>query len=382
MCVMGFVMPDPVEEAKKLAAVINARREEMLVFPIDRLLTDNPRLDRRVISEGVGRFHKERVAKVPPQAKYPDAKVWVEYQLAFQKALRELAGLNDSEMGVVLSLNLYLCFRGYRMCRPPAARDEKCRVAYLPESDRGQIHIKNVDDPITHWKPHRERPSCLPQGSGLVSDGVGSGLHLDDEPEELFPLPVYQMLGASGIDNVPAAVEFYTRYSTFWGGANLLLHDDKKRSATIEKCSYNHITVYYPGADGKSHVSGMTCRDIKSVQGAYQQAKRMEYIKLYNRGDDCVDLVFWAKCREFEAKLAGALSAMPKVAKFADVVSLFTSEYPKGLNKPGLRLHPEEGLVGYTLLIHCTLADEKKYLTWNRSEDGKVFDAEPAVFQY
>ncbi len=379
---MAFEIPNPLESAKKLADVINSNREQMLQFPIDRLLVDNPTLDRRVISDGVGQFHKERMAKVPSPSKYPDAKPWVEHQLAFQKHLKELANLSDSEAGVVSSLNLYLCFRGYRLCKPPAAHDEKCRVAYVPESDRGQIHIKNVDDPITHWKPHRDRPSCLPQGEGLVLDGVGSGLHLDDEPDELFPLPVLSMLQSSGIKDVPQAIELLTRYSKFWGGMNIILHDDKKRSATVEKSSYNFIGVYHPGADGRSHVSGMTCRDINSPQGAYHHTKRMEYIKLYNRPDDCIDLLFWAKCREFEAKLSGALKAMPSVAKFDDVVSLFTSVYPKGLNKPGLKLHPTEGLVGYTLLIHCTLADEKKYLTWNRSEDGKVFDAQPAVYQY
>jgi hypothetical protein len=379
---MALAMPNPIQDARALADVINSRREEMLVFPVDRILTDSPSVDRRVITDGVAQFHKERLAKVPSPAKYPDAKPWVDYQLAFQKELKERANLTDSEAGVVLSLGLYLSFRGYRVCKPPPARDEKCRVAFVPDTDRGRLLIKNLDDPITHWKVERHRPATLPQGSGLVTDGVGSGLHLDDEPDEIFPLPVNQMLRCAGVNDVPSAVEFYTRYSKFWGNANYLLCDDQKRSVAIEKSSYNFIECFYPGPDGRSHVSGMTCRDMSSPQGKYHHAKRMEYIKLYNRPSDCIDLLFWAKCHEFESRLSGMLKSLPAQPKAADVISLFTSVYPKGLNKPGLKLHPTEGLVGYTLMIHCTLADEKKFLTWHRSEDGKTFDAEPTVYQY
>jgi hypothetical protein len=330
----------------------------------------------------VGEFHKERLAKVPSLAKYPDAKPWIDYQFKYQDELRKLANLNDSEMGIVCSLALYLGFRGYRICKPPAARDEKCRVAYVPESDMGQIHIKNLDDPITHWKPRRERPERLLQAHGLVTDGVGSGLHLDDEPDEIFPLPVHQIRAAAGCEDVHSAVDVYKRYYKFWGNANLLLKDDKKQSVAIEKASYNFIEVYYPGADGRSHISGMTCRDPNSPLGKFHAARRAEYVKLYNRGEDCIDVRFWAKCAEFEAKLSSSLAALPPVPKSQDVISIFTSEYPKGLNKPGIRLHPTEGLVGYTLMISCTLADKKQMLIWNRSEDGKSFDKEPAVFQY
>jgi hypothetical protein len=69
-------------------------------------------------------------------------------------------------------------------------------------------------------------------------------------------------------------------------------------------------------------------------------------------------------------------------AKFADVVKLFTTEWPNGLNKAGLKVHPKQGLVGYTLITHASLPDERKFFRWQRSEDGKHWPAEPEVFQY
>ena len=50
-------------------------------------------------------------------------------------------------------------------------------------------------------------------------------------------------------DDVPGALEFFTRYKPFWGGANLVIRDRQKRSAAFEKCSYNFIEVF-PAAPG------------------------------------------------------------------------------------------------------------------------------------
>ena len=181
-------------------------------------------------------------------------------------------------------------------------------------------------------------------------------------------------------NDVPSAIDFLTRYSKFWGRANLLLHDDKKRSAAVEKCSYNFIEVFHPGPDGRTHISGMTCRDANSPQGKHQNKMRQEYVTLFNRGEDCPDNAFWAACRNFEAKLSAALKSLGPKPTFAALVKLFTTTYPEGLNKAGLRIHPNQGLVGYTLITHATLISERKFYRWQRSDDGKTFDAEPEIF--
>ena len=94
---------------------------------------------------------------------------------------------------------------------------------------------------------------------------------MDDEPDELFPLQPTQMM-YSYCDDVPSAVEFLTRYQSFWNGCNILLYDRQKRSVAIEKCSANFMDVFYPGSDGRSHISGMVCRNPGSAAPASTNA--------------------------------------------------------------------------------------------------------------
>lgn len=254
-------------------------------------------------------------------------------------------------------------------------------MAYLPDSDRGQLHIKNVDDPATYWRGAPPVKSFPNDRHPLMSDGVGSGLHLDDEPEEIFPLPALQM-ALEYTEDVPGAVDFLTRYKSFWGGCNVVLYDRQKRSVAIEKCSHNFIEVFPPDRYGRSHCSGMTCRDPNSPQGRYQQAQRQKYLQLFGRSNDCSDNAFWAACRKFEEKLAAGLLALGEPARFDDVARLFITPWPEGLNKNGLKLHPEQGLVGYTLITRATLIDERKVYQWQRRVDDLMFPCVPEVYQF
>lgn len=378
---MKVVLPDPKEVAAKEAAQINANREAWLDYPLQRVLIDAPYVQREKLLEGIEPFHRERMQRLPPAAKYPEAGPWVEHILAIDRELQRLTAMTDFEMAVHRSLHFFLLCRGFAQAAP--AGDEKCRVAYLPESDRGRLHMKNVDDPAAHWKPEG-RPTWLSSGKDqtLWSDGVGSGLHMDDEPEEIFPLPVTRMYKHYA-DDVPSAVEFLTRYSPFWGRANILLHDSRKRSAAIEKCSYNYIEVFYPGPDGRSHISGMTCRDPQSPQGRYQRAQREKYVRLFGQEMDGPDMAFWGMCRQFEDKLAAGLEALGPRATLDGLVRLFTRSWPEGLRKDGTRLHPKQGLIGYTLISYVSLLDEGKLLRWQRAALPELtYPDAPEAFEF
>lgn len=372
-------IPDPAVAAKRLADQINANRIQWLVTPIDRVLADSPFVEREALVEGLAEFHAERMSKRPSPAKYPESTPWVDYAVKYQAELVRLANLSDFELATLQSLGNFLAWRGFAKVRM-AAVDEKCRVAYVPDTELGRVHIKNVDDPITHWKPYTDVPKLDYYSADLVSDGVGSGLHMDHEPDEIFPLPVLSMFKQYSND-VPGAVEFLQRYKSFWGGGNLLLHDSKKRSVTIEKCSHNFFEAFYPGPDGRSHVSGMTCRDITSPQGAHQAAMRKKYVEQFNIGEDCADNAFWNACRGFEAKLSKGMKDLGPKPSSTALIDMFKTQYPAGLNKAGLRLHPKQGLVGYTLMTQAVLIDQKEIRRWQRSQDGKVFAAEPEIYK-
>jgi hypothetical protein len=377
---MTVHIPDPAETARREAEAIARNREARLVFPLQRVLADAPYLDPDAILNGLVAYHREAMAKVPSFTRYPEARPWVDYVLAVDRELKALAGLSELELAVLRSLHNYLAFRGLGLAAP--AGDEKCRVAYLPETDHGRLHIKNVDDPATHWKPEvAPRWEFVRKETPLFADGVGSGLHLDDEPAELFPLPVKALMFREYADDVPSAVEFLTRYSPFWARANLLLHDTKKRSVAIEKCSYNFIEVFEPGADGRSHISGMTCRDPDSPQGRYQKAQREKYRRLYRQPLDGPDMAFWNGAKRFEDKLTAGLAGLGPAAKLDEAIRLFTTAWPEGLRKDGLRLHPQQGLIGYTLMSYAALPDEGRFLRWQRTANPELaWPAAPESF--
>jgi hypothetical protein len=378
---MTVKLPDPLEAAAQEAYKINTAREETLAAPLNRIMADAWFVDRKSLLTGLSTFHKERMERIPSAVKYPEAAPWVDHILVRDRELQRLAALSDQDMALYRSLHSYLLFRGFGHARPAGA--EKCRVAYIPESDHGRIHVKNVDDPATYWKPQEKPVWLFPQpGETLRADGVGSGLHLDNEPEEIFPLPIIQMFRHYAND-VPSAVDFLTRYKYFWGSQNLLLHDSQKRSVAIEKCSYNYIQVFYPGADGRSHISGMTCRDRHSPLGRYQNSQRQKYLAMFNRPQDCSDNAFWTLCFKFEQKLDDFLQQEPHPAKLDNVIRLFTTPWPAGLCKTGQRIHAEQKLFAYTLITYVYLNDARKLMRWQRAAQPELtYPAQPEVFDY
>lgn len=382
---MPMQLPDPTQAAVARAQLINANRDAHLRWPLQRRLIESPNLDEAHLLQGLSAFHHERMEAIPPHDQYPEAKPWVQNILTWQQQLQKHASLSDTELAMVCSFGDYLRFRGIRQgIKGEQASVEKCRVAFIPDTDRGRLHIKNVDDPPTHFK-RRSAPTALPyDGNSLAWDGTGSGLHLDDEPSEIFPLDVKAMLEAQGINDVPAAVAFLTRYGRFWSSANCVLHDAKQRSVSIEKCTRNHMQVHYPGQDGRSWCSGMVCRDKQSDIAQYQAARRLEYLTLFNLTDDGTDCEFWSRCEKAEAKLAHLMQTQATPADSAAIIAFFCLPTTQGgLNKDGSKHHPQQQHTEYTLVTNAMFLDEKKFLRWQRDETNDfIYAQEPEVYQF
>lgn len=162
---------------------------------------------------------------------------------------------------------------------PHLPQPEKCRTAFLPESDVGAIAASNKDDPLRDFRPEKRPP---PARSGmhphLWYDGAGSGMHFDEEPDGFFPVDYGAMLHAVGrtARNVPDAVEMLEKLSPNWARANVILVDREKRSARIDKCSFNRFAVRLNTRPCIEHISGMVCFD--ATYKAYQKSLREEYL--------------------------------------------------------------------------------------------------------
>jgi len=386
-------MPDPLLEAKHQAERINKDRHYYLVASVERIIADAPWVKKEDIISGVLNYYREAISKVPSLTKFPEAKEWVDYVIRRDRYLMELANLTEQQIAILRSMGDYLTFRGYRefgILRKKENSYEKCRVAFLPETDMGPMHIKNVDDPITYWKPEGPLPAkahiskAFWYGKEFVMDGVGSGLHIDDEPEEIFPLPVREMVYMYAQDTF-SALEFLRRYFCFWGGANILIYDKKLNGVAIEKCSRNFFEVYQP--DEKpvfTHISGMVCRDSNSPQAKYQKQKRDFYRELFDLPEDGPDELFWKTCDNLEKMLVEGIKNSGEKPQAKRIIELFTSPYPSGLRKDGLKLHPQQGLTGYTLITSCAFLEKKLYYRWQRkaADEGGIWPDEPEICHY
>ncbi|MDO8589400.1 MAG: hypothetical protein Q7T82_20445 [Armatimonadota bacterium] len=393
---MNIELPDVASIAAKIIERARDERDQFIDGPVDRVMADSPWADRETLFSGLIDFHRERLDRIPSAAKYPEAQPWVEHRLALEREL-VAAGLSEWDRAVLGGLNDYLSFRGFRLAAkkrrgrstgtPGSGLVEKCRVAFLPETDEGPVLIKNVDDPATFWRKDRTSERFV---SGFASfsqpvrlAGVGSGLHLDVEPEEIFPLPVLEMC-AHFCQDTPSTVEFLTRYCSFYSGVNYLILDRERRSAMVEKCSRCHVEVFYPTVHGRSHVSGMVCRDPDSAPARHQRAMREEYLALAgSRWDakESVDVAFWEACDLAERILADFLDD-PKPITVEALQTLFTTPFPRGLRKDGAKFHPSQPHIEYTLVTWMVLLEKRRLIRFQCDDPpAMTWPEEPEVYQ-
>lgn len=392
---MTIQLPDPDVAAREIIDRARNNREQYINGPTERVIADTPWADPDVLFSGFLDYHHERLSRIPSPEKYPEARPWVEHRLAVEQELIA-AGLSDWDRAVLGGLNDYLSFRGYRMAaKKRRSRSsggfapntiEKCRVAYLPETDEGAVFIKNADDPATFWRKDRTGDSFR-QGlptlwQSVRVAGVGSGLHLDLEPEEIFPLPILQMRDQL-CDDLPSTLEFLTRYSDFHSGYNFIVFDNKKRSVAVEKCSRSHIEVFEPAVEGRSFVSGMVCRDSNSPQARHQRAMREEYIELSgSRWDakESFEVAFWEACDLAERILADFLND-PKPVTADALLNLFITPFPRGLRKDGAKFHPNQPYIEYTLITYMALIDNRRAYRFQCDDPpGLEWPEEPEVY--
>ncbi len=376
-------IPNALAAAREEAERVRRLDFDPYEYQVSSVAEEVPWADLKSLVDDLMAFHAERMAKIPSANQYPESPPWVEYVRTVEREVQRLLNLTPRQVAIRGSWRDYLTFRGYAAVPVRPRPVEKCRVLYLPVTDRGRLHVKNVDDPWRpDWKPNRTRPATLPiSGADLVFDGTGSGLHIDDEPEETFPLPINTMRFCYA-DDVPGGVEFLTRYSPFHGGYNTVLHDGNKRTVAIEKCSRNFIEVFPPDpVGGFTHCSGMVCRDPQSPQGRYQRAKREAYRRRFGLPADGPDAVFWDACDRAERMLVERIRALGPFPRAMDVFRLFLTPWPDGLNKTGAKFHPEQVHPEYTWWTHGTLLDEKAYYRWERDEQFRMPD-QPLVFRY
>ena len=247
----------------------------------------------------------------------------------------------------------------------PMTLPEKCRTAYLPESDVGALAAANKDDPLKHFRPDR-RPPPAKFENRVWYDGTGSGLHFDEEPAGFFPVDYGTMMDAVARTacDVPDAVEMLEHLSPHWARANVLLIDREKRSARIDKCSFHRFAARVNTRPRAEHISGMVCFDPDYK--AYQRSLREAYLESVEGAWDGYEGAAFDANDLKDRVLDEGLRKLEKYPTYDGLLNLLTSHGKPGhLCKHGDPVQPGEPVPReYTLARMFWLIDQKECHRW------------------
>lgn len=289
------------------------------------------------------------------------------YARAFESALsasvqREKISEREFLRGFFYHYFQMFHLRAYRSY-PLLTAVEKCRSAYLPDSDVGPLLISNTDDPIRGFEP--APPFVAPKPVNVLMGGTGSGLHFDEEPEGFFPVDygVMSQTISTIARSVPEAVEMLQALSPHWAGANLLLVDREKRSACVDKCSFNRFAATVNARPTAEHISGMCCQDAGYRE--YQCSQRQAYMDAVGGDWDGYESAFWTGAYRKDERLAAGLDQLAHKPTYKAFLALMRShDKPGHLCKHGEPAGEGDPTPSFTLQRHAYLLDRNEYYRW------------------
>ncbi len=323
-------------------------------------------------------FHDERVAALPDLNVYPELKGERDILLEKYRGMAD-EGMSRELIALCESLGFWCNYRCHaetgkrprggplppeKRGPPPPEKRERCRVVYAPETDRGALHFKNVDDPLHSWRPLPvETPPTPWPFSPLFYDGVGNGLHIDDVPPEIFPADAREVC-ARHCTTVPEAEAMLIRYNYFWGSANLLIHDEAGHAVAIDKASRCRYAVRRQGPNGVIYINGMSSFD--PAYQAFIEARRRQYLAESGQDDNTPEACYFrfaqGTLRNMQRRMK-LFEANPTAEALVDHLSSRDADGP--LCRPGLTCHPDDPVREATLVQRFHLLDER-VLKWRQ----------------
>lgn len=314
----------------------------------------------KVVAE-VRAYHRERLDAVPDLTRYPELRGYRDLLMEEQRGMID-AGADEDTIALAGTLHFW---RDTRLLQQTGrgwhapVMPEKCRVLYAPETDEGALHAKNVDDPLTYWKPRPPYPKGAkwPYPHPLIFDGVGSGLHIDEIPPEIFPVEV-RSLCMEHCTTVEAATEFMVRYNYFWSSQNLLIHDTRGNSMAFEKTRCR-VATRKPNAKGVNFINGMGALD-PGIRD-HQRRMRAKHLEQAGQGPDSMEALYFKFCEAKWNNMAKYVEQVSDNPTLESVNWLMEQRDPSGpMCLTGKKVHPDEKVSGCTLVMDIWFIDKKK----------------------
>ncbi len=321
-----------------------------------------PGKNRGEIGRILASFNRQRLEAMPDLTRYPELRGMRELVEAGWRGTREGAGLSDEQWAVTCDSGYY----GHRYISSGRKPPTGCSYVYFPRSDQGPLLANNLDaSPKEPFGP----PGWPLLNEHLILGGVSSGIFQDEESPEIFPAPVYLLVGRY-CRNTSEAVEMLKRYNYFWGPANLLVADRSHNVAMIEKSACRIGVRLSP--DGFGFITAMTAED--PAMNAYLLERRANSLTSRNLSQDCDDAAYWRGAdqrRMLMNELLDEARSDPSVDKLRHIIQFRDPQ--RGLVCYNGELLPGGTPVEHTIRTTIWLLAERKAMWWAWENDKPSF---------
>ena len=314
-------------------------------------------MSREQIGELLAGFNQKRLDAAPDCATYPELRGMRELIAAQWRGTKDGAGLDDAQAAVMADSQYYLKRYVY------AARNAaQCSTIFFPTSDHGPLWGVNLDtSPDEPYGP----PEWPAVNEHLLLGGVSSGVYLDEESPEIFPAPVFRLVGRY-CRTADEAVELLSRYNHFWGPGNLLVADRGRGVAMIEKSACRIGVRRSP--DGFAFITAMTAQhpDMNAFLADRRAAS------LVHRGlpDPCADTRYWDAQDNRRSIMDRLLDEAREEPTLGGMRAMLQYRGEDGVVcDNGDVLFPGDPPIEHTIRTHIVCLAEARSLWWSRDNE-------------
>lgn len=352
------------EEARRNAERDREQIRKMADFRLQIAEQGIPGKSRAEIGRILEKFNQERLNAVPDLNRYPELRGMRELVEAEWRGTRDGAQLTAEQWAATCDGGFY----GHRYIASGRKPPTGCSYVYFPRSDHGPILANNLDSSPQEPFGTPEWPAL---NEHLIAGGVSSGIFNDEESPEIFPAPVYKLVGRY-CRSTAEGVEMMQRYNYFWGPGNRILIDRNQDVAMIEK-SACRIGVRR-SSDGFGFITAMTAEE--PAMNAFLADRRACSLKARKLPPDCDDTIYWRgadKRRALMNELLDEGRKEPTLEKLRQIIQF--RDPRRGLVcYNGEPLRPGGSPVEHTIRTSIWLLREGRAMWWALEGDTPSFE--------
>lgn len=350
------------EQARASAAASAEQIRSKMEFMLDVYARAMPGASREHIGKTLADSNRARLDAVPSLTTYPELRGVRGLIAAQWRGARDGAGLDDAQAAV----HANGLFHYHRVLARNLGRHKaNCSIVYFPNSDHGPLLGTNLDtDPNEPYGP----PGWPTVSEHLITGGVSSGVFMDEESPEIFPAPVWQIVGRYA-RTAAEAVEILTRYNHFWGPGNMIVIDRAHRVAMIEKSACRIGVRWSP--DGFGFVTAMTAEE--PAMHAYLADRRAASLVARGLPNPCADTRYWAAQDTRRAIMNRLLDDARKAPTLARMQALMQYRGADGVVADnGEILHPGDPPIEHTIRTQVFCLARRRALWWTRDNARNI----------